>query len=141
MRSIRYGRFNLKLDASPDMNHTNTIQYNNNGSNPGGAHEGVVEERIDDAVWRGAVDLHWRFGLGARVCWSRFLIPLMHSCMHTFIYTCDCSNAQLCLRGQLHAYMSMPHMHPSHIALTSSHVHHSDEPNAIIFYSGTCTFS
>ncbi len=29
--------------------------------------------------------------------------------------------------------MSMPHIHPSHIALTSSHIHHSDEPNAIIF--------
>ncbi len=26
-----------------------------------------------------------------------------------------------------------PHIHPSHIALTSSHSHHSDEPNAIIF--------
>ncbi len=31
--------------------------------------------------------------------------------------------------------------HPSHIALTSSHIHHSDEPNAVIFYSGTCAFS
>ncbi len=61
------------------------------------------------------------------------LPALMHSCMHTYIYTCDCSNAQLCLRGQLHAYMSMPHIHPSHISLTSSHIHHSDEPNAVIF--------
>ncbi len=58
---------------------------------------------------------------------------LMHSCMHTYMYNCDCSNAQTCLRGQPHACMSMPHIHPSHIALTSSHIHHSDEPNAIIF--------
>ncbi len=31
----------------------------------------------------------------------------MHAYMHTYIYTCDFCNAQLCLRDQLHAYMSM----------------------------------
>ncbi len=36
-------------------------------------------------------------------------------CMHTYIYTCRISNAQLCLHDQLHACMRMPHMHRSHI--------------------------
>ncbi len=58
--------------------------------------------------------------------------PCMHACIHTYIYTCDFCNAQLCLRDQPHSYMSMPHMHQSHINFLTHPVPYSDEPNAII---------
>ncbi len=49
------------------------------------------------------------------MCLHTYVGAATQALMHTYIYTCDCSNAQLCLRGQLDACMSMPHIHPSQI--------------------------
>ncbi len=61
------------------------------------------------------------------------------SCMHSYIYTCGFSNAQLRLHDQLHACMRMPYMHRSHIDFIT----HSLFGRAERYYlhSGACAFS
>ncbi len=60
-------------------------------------------------------------------------------CMHTYIYTCGFSNAQLCLHDQLHACMRMPHMHRSHIDFLTHSLFGRAE--RYYFHSGACAFS